>query len=161
MTSRTTAVGTQSGTDFLSAAEYNDAAGGWIRTFTVTSNQGSITTLADLTGLTTGAFTVPLRRYRLSFDLTFSNTNATEYVEVQLFEDSTELKRWDFPVMLASAGTSVSGWLDYSPTNASHTYKLAAKNGGAGTGTLTLVASAVGASPPHPAQFVMMDIGPQ
>jgi hypothetical protein len=161
MTSRTTAVGTLSGGSALSAANYNDSSGGWIRTFTVTSNQGSITSETDLTGLTTGSFTVPLRRYLFMFDLTISNTATAEMVEIKLYEDTTELKRWDFPITIANAGTTCTGWLAYSPTNAAHTYKLALKNSGSGTGTLTLVASAAGASPPHPAQFQMIDIGPQ
>ncbi len=159
MATRTTAVGTQSGSDYLTAAEYNDAAGGWIRSYSVTSNQGSITSVTDLTGLTTGAWTTPLRKFRFEFDLTFQCTNAGEQVQVKLLEDGADLKRWDFDIDLAANPTSVSSFFYYSPTNASHTYKLQAAHGGAGT--ITLVASASGASPSYPAQFVVTDCGPQ
>lgn len=161
MTARVTSTGTITTSDYYTIANGNDPSGGWIFRAEVTSNQGSITTLADLTSLTTGSFTTPLRTFLIMFDLTFSNTNAGEQVEVQLFEDSTELKRFNFYIGIANAGQSCTGFYLRRPSNAAHTYKLAAKQSGSGTGTLTLLGSAAGASPPHPEQFIVLDVGPQ
>jgi hypothetical protein len=157
MASRTTAVGTLSGSSNLTAAEYNDAAGGWVRIEPVTSNQGSITSLTDLTSLTTGAWTTPLRKMKFCFDLMFENTNVGENVQVVLLEDGTQIKRWNFQVGVATnADNSVAGSHPYSPTNASHTYKLQAGRSGTGSGTITLIASST-----IPAMFWVEDLGPQ
>src|SRR6185369_13632491 len=103
MATRTTAVGTQSSSDVLTAAEYNDAAGGWVRHHPVTSNITSITNLGDLAGLTTGAWTPPLRRYLFHFNLSVSDTNASEIFQVQLQEDGTQIQRWNFAMFSTSA----------------------------------------------------------
>lgn len=157
MATRTTAVGTQTGSDYLTAAEYNDAAGGWVRLYTVTSNQGSITSVTDLTGLTTGAWTTPLRKFQFGFDLMFENTNVGENIQVVLLEDGTQIKRWNFQVGVATnADNSCAGSFFYSPTNASHTYKLQAGRSGTGSGSITLIASAT-----IPGQYWAFDCGPQ
>lgn len=163
MATRVTSVGTQSSVDTLSAAEYNDAAGGWIRSYSVTSTQGSINSGAgtgtDLSGLTTGSWTVPLRKFMFHFELAFSNDTADEQISVYLMEDGSILQRWDFHignVGSTNSTTSVSASFIYSPTAASHTYKLAAGRSGSGSGTFTLQASSTRLN-----QLTVYDCGPQ
>jgi hypothetical protein len=158
MATRATAVGTQTGSDYLTAAEYNDASGGWIRWYEATSNQGSITTVTNLTGLTTTAWTVPDRTYRFNFDLLISDASAgaAEIVKILLLEDGSQIKQWNFPAAgTANDGFTCQGSMIYAPTAASHIYLLQAGRTGGAAGTFTLVASST-----SPAQFWIEDVGP-
>lgn len=159
MATRSAIPGTKTGvTDSLSVAEFNDLPGGIIGKTAVTSDQSSITTLVDLTGLTLTLTPAASRILRIGFQLRFADTNTGEEIQVLLMKDGSQLQRFDFPVSprTASEVTSVSGWCyDDSPTNASHTYKLQAGTSGSSTGTYTLKASST-----TPAQFCIWDEGP-
>lgn len=163
MATRVTSVGTQSSSDYLTAAEYNDAAGGWIRSYSVTSTQGSINSGAgtgtDLTGLTTGSWTVPARKFKFHYELAFSCDTTNEQISVYLLEDGSIIQRWDWHIgAVGSTGstTSVSAEFHYAPSAGSHTYKLAAGRSGSGSGTFTLQATSTRLN-----QFTVYDEGPQ
>ncbi len=154
MTARVTSVGTLISSDFYTTANNADAAGGWIQRVAATSNQGSITTAADLTGLAFPSFTVPARRYLFIASLTFFGTNANETMKVLLLEDGTTIREWDFGLDTFAQYQRLM--FSYAPTNAAHVYKLQASRSGTSTGTITLQASST-----QPAQFEMHDVGPQ
>ncbi len=96
MSNRTTAVGTQSGSDVLTAAEYNDAAGGYIGRATTTSDQTGITTIADLTFTTSGTINPTVNTSRLvqiSYNLQFDSNANDDVVTIHIYKDGTQTRR--------------------------------------------------------------------
>lgn len=121
----------------------------------VTANQGSITTLADLTGLTATVTVGTDRRIRVigyigaSVD-TVSDTTATLHIR----ESSTTLQTArNRPVGNSRQAVLAAVWVG-APSAGSHTYKLSLERE-VGTGTLTMHAAST-----NPAFLLVEDIGP-
>lgn len=139
MASRLTLPGTVVALSQATAAEYNALPGGWIGYNQVTSDQGSITSLADLSGL---AVTVTLnasRRIRIVGDVQMGNSSNGAGATLYIRESSTVLQTRN---KLNSSDIIVEGMrveiiLD-APSAGSHTYKLSMEALAAGTKTFAL-----------------------
>jgi hypothetical protein len=144
MATRTTPVGTQTSTDYLSAAEYNGAAGGWIGYVEITSDQSGITTetdIADRTILVTGSIRA-------------SNNTASRAAIMYIKESTTYLQRADAHFVAADIGASIERSVRINdPSTGSHTYKLSADALIGGSAT-------VRASSTAPSFLLVQDIGP-
>lgn len=107
---------------------------------TVTSNQGSITTVTDLTSLT-ATVTVPAGGRSLlilGFAGNFSNTGSTGTSTFFIFEGATKLMGFDIPNSTGGQSGTVMAFVN-APTAGAHTYKLRAQSG---AGTTTMAADA-------------------
>jgi len=147
-TSRTYTVGA-----VLTAAQQNDLAQGTLGYAQVTANQGSITTVVDLTSLTVTATLVAGRRIRITGQCLFQSTVADDTVELRIMEGGTQLTQIDVIARVASITATAHGSVILTPTAASHTYKLSALRA-SGTGTVTMTAGAT-----FPAYILVEDIG--
>jgi hypothetical protein len=140
----------------LPAASVADLAQGTIGYAQVTASQGSITTLADLTGLTVTVTLVAGRRIRIVGSVLVGSTVATDVIRLHIREGATDLQIRDTVPSVVS-GTTTNINLECSvvlqPSAASHTYKLSLERL-AGTGTLTM-----GAGATYPAFILCEDIG--
>jgi hypothetical protein len=128
---------------------------GWLGYAEVTANQGSITTVVDLTDLSVTVTIAPGRRIRISAFTAFASTVADDTAELLIKEGATQLNRADVIQRPADVPSTAIAFYVGNPTAGSHTYKLAALRG-AGTGTLTMAASAT-----NPAFLLVEDIGPR
>ncbi len=154
MTARITAVGTQTGSDFLTAAEYNDAAGGWIGNVPVTSNVGSIGGETAL-GLATTVTVNASRRIRVSVECSMESNLTNGGVSIRIKEGSTQLVRRDFATSVAGAGVWVGASVILTPSTGSHTYTCYGARGLGLAGTVTMDASS-----DSPAYILVEDLGP-
>lgn len=94
----------------------------------VVANQGSITTIVDLTGLSQ-TVTVPAGGRSvliLGFVNNFSNSGATGTTTFMIFEGATKLNGIDIPNSVAGQGAMVMAFVS-APLAGSHTYKLRAQ----------------------------------
>lgn len=155
MATRTTSVGTQSNSDFLSSAEYNSAAGGWIGYVTRTSDVSSLTTSDDtLTGVTV-TVTVGTSRYiKITVFGRMISTVANDDANINIKESTTVLTGSTFTLNRTTLpyGHTVEKVLA-APSSGSHTY-FATGGLAAGTGSLTLKADAT-----RPAWILVEDLG--
>lgn len=119
----------------------------------VTANQSGITTATDLTGLTTGAITLPgNRRYSLSFECYINSTVNGDIALITIQEGATVLQS---VYGISNIGAnSISGSVIITPTGGAHTYKLTMVRI-AGTGSHTMYASTTA-----PAFILLQDLGP-
>lgn len=155
MSTRTTAVGTQSSSDFLTAAEYNDAAGGWIGYVQVTANQGSITGETALTSLAVTVTVGTSRRILVTLHGSMENDTNNCGCSARIKESATQLVRRDASLQTAGAGEGVIAQVCLTPSAGSHTYTSYGARGLGLTGTVTLDASS-----DSPAYLLVEDIGP-
>lgn len=124
----------------------------------VTSDQGSITSAADLTNLTTGSPGVAAlssaRRFRITANINVQTGTATEVAQLALLKDGTQLKTASAFLTVASKNaTCTLVWEGVPGDTSNHVYKLQLSRQNA-TGTLTMKASAT-----DPAQLLVEDIG--
>jgi hypothetical protein len=120
----------------------------------VTANQGSITTLVDLSGLT-ATVTVGANRYvKITGVVLAGSTVAADTIDLIIREGGTELQIAEF--RNGSTGSSEALMAQIvldSPSAGSHTYKLSMRRA-AGTGTITMTAVTAA-----PAFILVEDIG--
>lgn len=154
MSNRTTAIGTQTTSDTLSAAEYNDAAGGWIGYVAITSSaHTSVTTDVDITGLAVTVTVGTSRRIRVSGHVRVSCSSDVGGTTISLWEGATLLDKSDNYATVADGRTHCDPIAVLTPTAGSHTYKLSIANAFAGN-------SAVRADPTFPCFLMVEDVGP-
>jgi hypothetical protein len=115
----------------------------------VTANQGSITTVTDLTGLTVTVTVGTSRRIRVTGQIRSSNTGANSNL-LLIKEGATTLQTSTYVASTATASSPAATAI-LTPTAGAHTYKLAADVGG---GTMTMVAAAN-----QPAFILVEDLG--
>jgi hypothetical protein len=137
----------------FTAAQANDLAQGTLGYAAVTANQGSITTLVDLTGLTVTVTVVAGRRLKITGHCTLASTVATDTVELVLVKDGATAQLARFGNAQANILQFIDIFFVDTPTAGSHTYKLQADRQ-AGTGTLTMNAGGT-----FPAFILVEDIG--
>jgi len=124
---------------------------------TKTSNQGSIVSLVDLSGLTA---TVPAQAgdlIQMSYKSGHYSTSVSDVVQYTIVSGSTTLSEMPFPANSGGTATTftVSGSFFYVvPTTGNFTARMRLQRA-AGSGTVTAVASAS-----NPAQFVVRNLGP-
>lgn len=121
----------------------------------VTANQAGITTLTDLTGLSTAA-TVGTNRYvRITAQILTQRTVADGETNLYIREGSTTLEIMAIRQNNVGVNETLAGSIVIdSPSAGSHTYKLSLERGG-GTGTVQATAAAT-----FPAFILVEDIGP-
>ncbi len=153
MSNRTTAVGTQTSSDFETAAEYNDAAGGWIGYVAVTADQGSITAVTDLTSLCQAVTVGTSRRIKITAECRMSNSSGTGGCVLEIWESTTRLQTRSQWASVADSHNGMNCTVVLTPSTGSHTYKL--RGDIASTGTVTMRAGAE-----YPAFLLIEDIGP-
>jgi hypothetical protein len=140
----------------LTSAEMNSLPQGTLGYAPVTANQGSITALVDLTGLTVTVTLVAGRRIRITGDVSFTSSVAADNALCQIVEGATVLnsRSTAIPAITTPAGGySCHVEAVLTPTAAAHTYKLQAQRNG-GSGNITMVAAAT-----QPAFILVEDIG--
>jgi hypothetical protein len=122
----------------------------------VTSVQGSITSEADLTGLSVTVSVGEGRRIKITGSCIARSTATGDRVDFRIKEGTTELKPDTRELGTANdAGRSgLHAEVVLSPSAGSHTYKLTLARGD-GTGTVSMVAAATA-----PAFILVEDIGP-
>lgn len=119
----------------------------------VTSNQGSITTAVDLTGLSVTVTVGSGRRIKISAEIMASNDTATSGIILYIVEGSTFLQEIWMPETTAGWALTLIGSVILTPSAGSHTYKLQmARNGTIGTVTANATANS-------PAFILVEDIG--
>jgi hypothetical protein len=154
MATRTTPVGTHSGTDYLSAAEENGAAGGWIGYVEVTADQSGITSIADLTSLSVTVTVGADRLIKITGCVRASNGTASKAASLYIYESTTELQRADAHLQDADIGAGITATrILNDPSTGTHTYKLRMASLIGGTATMR-------ASADEPAFILVEDLGP-
>ena len=153
MAIRTTSVGTQDGSDFLSDAEYNDAAGGWIGRVTRTSDQGGFTSEADLSSLATSPTVGPSRLILVIAKVWVLSTVNNDVARLRLYEDGSQV---DSVTWKVNDGLGISKTLvtTLTPSAGTRAYKLTLQRA-TGAGTLTSTASSL-----TKAELTVFDMGP-
>jgi hypothetical protein len=137
----------------LTATNLDRYPGGWIGYAAVTANQGSITTVVDLTGLTVTVTVGTTRYLKITGYLpSWSSTNATAYATLTIVESSTTLNSATGSTPTIGSGTVLSAVAVVTPSSGSHTYKL--QLGSVTAGTVTMSASAT-----SPAFILVEDMG--
>ncbi len=118
------------------------------------TNQGSITTAVDLTGLAVTVTVASGRRIRISAQIELASTVATDSVAMTIMEGATQLKNIPLGAMTnANTAYQLTGQVYLQPTAGVHTYKLQAART-LGSGTLTMSASGT-----DPAWIAVEDVG--
>jgi hypothetical protein len=157
---RTSIPGTKSGsTDSISVAEFNDLGGALVSYATpLTSTQGSITSAADITGLSVTLTTGTSRNYQIKVTLAMATASLTGQFQVALLKDGTQVQRRDFTYAPVSVSANLGAeltYVDHNPTAASHTYKVQAGRSGSDGNTWTMFAAST-----EPATLEVFDVGP-
>lgn len=121
----------------------------------ITANQGSITTIADVTGLTVTWTAVTGRSYRIAVQCEASSTVAADVVIVAITDPSNTIKTRATTVLpTATVSATLAASVIESGLSGSTTRKVRAQRA-LGTGTITLTAAAT-----FPAFILVLDIGP-
>lgn len=157
MTTRTAYPGTESVGDVLTKANFDKVPGGWIGVVQVTSNQGSITTLTDLTSLTLTVTYQTGRTYLWLAQVGWASTVASDYSQIQLTDGTgTQLQQTLFAAHPSAGNTTQIQLVFYevAGSSGSVTRKLRGGRAGAATGTDTMEASSTA-----PAQLICFDLG--
>lgn len=156
MTTRNTAVGSKSSSDFLTAANYNDGAGGQIGKASITTNQTGITTAVDVTNLTLTLTPNASRTIEIAWQFTAVSNTSGDNCILNVVKDGSIIDFFQYGASTVDNLVCVSGrTIDQNPTNASHTYKLNFGRTGSSGGTWTIK----GANPGRGWLWVY-DVGP-
>lgn len=140
--------------EVLTATNLNDLTSGRVSSVSVTSSQGSITTITDLTSLTITFTAIASRYYEIRGMVMVQSTVAADRVEVAITDGSnTYVSAASILTSTANVDQSLNVFGLVSPGAGSVTYKLRALRV-SGTGTVTMSASAT-----RPALFLIKDIG--
>lgn len=119
----------------------------------VTTNQGSITTVVDLTALTVTVTVGTGRRIRIRAQIAAQSTVNGDGALMQIMEGGTQLMAASTYLSSSTLGLPVICEVILTPTSGSHTYKLTLQRI-IGSGTLTMNANATA-----PAYILVEDIG--
>lgn len=101
----------------------------------VSSDQGSITSITDLTGLAAPVIVPTGRKIKITSRVRFGNSTVDTINNVYIFESSTQLDADSILTRSGGAGASARPEYTTTPSAGLHTYKLRMDNGGSGTAT--------------------------
>jgi hypothetical protein len=135
----------------LTAAALNDHTSGRVGYVAVTSSQGSITSITDLTSLTITFTAIASRYYKITgYVNNFSSTTSTDRADLSITDGSNT----QISSMLTSVSTATGAIAQavVAPGAGSITYKLRATRNGAGTVTM-------GAGATAPCFILIEDLG--
>jgi hypothetical protein len=119
----------------------------------VTANQASITTEADLTGLTVTVTVNSGERIRITADVMVQGSVVNDFAYLRIKESTTVLQIRSLHISHTSDVMTLHASVVLTPSAGSHTYKLSLARA-AGTGSLTL-----GAGATFPAYIMVEGIG--
>lgn len=155
MATRTSAIGTFNNGDNWSEAHIDSLPAGWLGWIERTSDQGSITTETDVSGVTLTVTLNASRRIRISAIGQHTATNADTVAQLTIKEGSTSIAYDRSPTAFAnvSYNNAMEPWRIITPSAGSHTYKLTIQRL-VGTGTVTLVADT-----DRPVALLVEDVG--
>ena len=141
--------------DVLTAANMNLLPAGNLDYAAITANQGSITTITDITSLTVTWTAVSARRYRVSWQLATYSSASGDTVRIACTDSSNTAVSETVTSPVSSVYEhSYSGSITETGLSGSTTRKLRAVRLD-GTGNIT-----IGASSGRPAWILVEDIGP-
>ena len=141
-------------TDFRTRARDRQGEGGQLGYAQVTANQGSITAVTDITGLSV-TVTVPAnRRIRIHVSGHLGSTVAGDEMDLLVREGSTSLQERVTTANTANRIEGMDSIVILTPSAGPHTYKASASRS-VGTGTVTFQAGAT-----FPGFILVEDIGP-
>lgn len=129
-------------------------AWGVVASASKTSNQGSITTLTDVTGMSVTFTAVSGRRYLTTLELLAISTVAADFYESRITDGSNVLKQLS-TVYIGNLSSSIKSHLSVLESGLSGSVTRKARVARIGTGTLTVSADAT-----YPSQIVVYDVGP-
>ncbi len=136
----------------VTATDMNGLPGGVLGYAQVTSNQASISTVTDLTGLSVTVDVPANRRVRVTGRGGISQQSADGTHRGRIQESTTVLQDWAWGDLVNGTRTHQQGSVVLTPSSGSHTYKLTLDTS---AGTCTLVAAA-----DRPAFILVEDLGP-
>ena len=119
----------------------------------VTADQGGITAVTDLTGLTLTFTVVANRKLRLIAQALFRSTVSGDIAKLSITDSAGNVLQFG-QLAVTGANATLNVALRITPAAGTVTYKLRAERA-AGTGTLTMEADAI-----SPAFLLVEDIGP-
>lgn len=151
MAARTAYVATEANGDVLTPANFNKMPGGIVAYAQATSDQGSITSQADLTSLAVTVTANTSRLFHIAAYATFLKDATPAQCNLYIMEGATQLAIAQMNIA-ASQIQQATPFCLVSPSAGSHTYKLQALSG---AGNLTSKASSV-----NQAWIVITDGGP-
>lgn len=154
MATRTAYAGTASSNDILTAANVNKLPGGWVGYVEKTSDQGSITSEADVTSLTLTLTLVSGRRYEVSAYLDVSIDTGARTANVAIYDGASRIQRAREVIAVAGDSTHMTPVTTLDGDGSSHTVKVTAQVQG-GSGTMT-----VNAASDRPSHLLIKDVGP-
>jgi hypothetical protein len=134
------------------ATQVNGWAQGLLGYAQVTANQGSITAVVSLTGLSVTVTVVANRRIKITGQAQFSNTVAGDGDLFNIAEGAGNLMVATGAHPLANTTFTLHSSLILTPTAGSHTYFLSAQTQTGGTATMQAASNA-------PAFILVEDIG--
>lgn len=140
--------------ELVSAAGLNSLPGGVLGYAQVTSNQGSITSEVDLTGLSVTVDVAATRRIRVSAHALWTSDTTNDGVGMEIKESTTRLQALRGIIALGGESVTLHGATVLTPSSGSHTYKLTGLRV-SGSGTTQMTASAT-----VPAFILVEDLGP-
>jgi len=109
--------------EVLTATNLEKLAGGWLGYNEATVNQGSITTVVDMTTLTVTVTVGPSRRIRIHGSAYPSGTTG-EVCRLYIMEGATQLQERDVAFGATSVPAGLEAFVVLTPTTGAHTYKL-------------------------------------
>jgi hypothetical protein len=153
---RTTPGGTQVTGTPIPVSFGNGVAGGWIGYLPRTSDQTSITSVVDVSGVTVTVTVNTSRRLKISGRGAHLATNADTVAQLSIKEGGTTLDfdRSNTAFANVSYNKAMTPQAIVTPSAGSHTYKLTIERT-VGTGTITLVADV-----DRPCFILVEDMGP-
>lgn len=128
-------------------------AGGQLGYAQVVANQGSITTLVDLTSLSVAVTVGTGRRVKITGSVLAGSTVAADTIDLLIRESTTTLQIAEFRNGSTNSTESLQVIYVLTPSAGAHTYKLSMQRA-AGSGTITMTAAATA-----PAFILVEDIG--
>lgn len=156
MATRTSSIGTFNNGDILSEAHLDALPAGWLGWIERTSDQGSITSEVDVSGVTLAVTLNASRRIKISAFGQHAATNTDSVAQLTIKEGSTVIAYDRSPTTFTSLSynNAMNPWKIITPSAGAHTYKLTVQRL-VGTGTVTLVADT-----DRPVTLLVEDLGP-
>lgn len=152
MATRTSYAGTVVDGDVYTAANHAKMPGGWIGYVEATSNQGTIVSETDLTGLSVTVTAGSSRRLKLSSSVTVLAPSSGTSVIVKIKEGSTVIATATHDFSSLGLTNTLNLFATVAPSSGSHTYKVTLQPVG---GTFSTTAASG-----SPNVLLVEDVGP-
>lgn len=139
----------------LTAANLNNGPGGLIGWARLTADASTVTTIADIAGLSITLTPGTSRVIRLGWSVPMSPSGTTGEFQIRIQKDGVDLFRGNYTSGDTGAHLGTGFHLDLGPSSTSHTYKVKGGRSGSDANTWTPAASS-----DAPSWFAIWDDGP-